>query len=125
VTLGALYHHFDDKRALLAAVVIGLQTEAGEIVRDRAMAKRGRWERLEAGIEAYLEACLAQPFRRLVLQEAPSVLGMARCREIDREHALGPLRAALAGLRTAGELKVDWSPRARPVPCSKFGTSLV
>lgn len=107
VTRGALYHHFEDKRALLDALVVELQGEAGVKVRERALAKRSRWESLEAGIEAYLEACLEPAFRRIVLQDAPSALGIARCREIDYAEALGPMGAALARLKRDGELKVD------------------
>lgn len=107
VTRGALYHHFEDKRAVLDALVVELQAEASVTVRERALSKRSRWESLEAGIEAYLEACLEPAFRRIVLQDAPSVLGIARCREIDYAEALGPLGAALARLKRDGELKVE------------------
>jgi len=107
VTRGALYHHFEDKRALLDALVVELQGEASVTVRERALSKRSRWESLEAGIEAYLEACLDPAFRRIVLQEAPSALGIARCREIDYAEALGPMGAALARLKRDGELKVE------------------
>jgi AcrR family transcriptional regulator len=107
LTRGALYHHFEDKRALLDALVVELQGEASVTVRERALSKRSRWESLEAGIEAYLEACLEPAFRRIVLQDAPSVLGIARCREIDYAEALGPMGAALARLKRDGELKVE------------------
>jgi AcrR family transcriptional regulator len=107
LTRGALYHHFEDKRALLDALVVELQGEASVKVRERALAKSNRWDSLEAGIEAYLEACLEPVFRRIVLEDAPAALGIARCREIDYAEALGPMGAALARLKRDGELKVD------------------
>jgi len=107
LTRGALYHHFEDKRALLDALVVELQGEASVTVRERALSKRSRWDSLEAGIEAYLEACLEPAFRRIVLQDAPAALGIARCREIDYAEALGPMGAALARLKRDGELKVE------------------
>jgi AcrR family transcriptional regulator len=104
VTRGALYHHFADKRALLDALVVELQQEAARAVADRVRGERDMWARLRIGLDAYLDACLGPAFRRLVIQEAPAVLGTARCREIDHTHTLGPMIAGLTALRKAGEL---------------------
>lgn len=104
VTRGALYHHFDDKRALFDAVVMELQAECAAMVQARARTVSGRWERLSAGIDAYLDACLDPAYRRLAIQESPVVLGLARHREIDEAYPLGLFIAALNGLRRDGEI---------------------
>ena len=107
VTRGALYHHFKDKRELFDAVVVGLQIEAAAAVGQRARLENDQWARVRAGINAYLDACLAPAFRRLVIEEAPAVLGTARCREIDHAYTLGPFSKALAQLRSDGQLDFD------------------
>jgi len=107
VTRGAFYHHFTDKRALFDALVVQLQTEAAAIVNQRARAEPGRWARLLAGIDASLDVCSERAFRRLVLQEGPSVLGLKRYREIDEAATLGAFTAALRSLQRSGELDFD------------------
>ncbi len=107
VTRGALYHHFADKRALFDAVVVGLQADAARNVRDKAVLEPDRWKRLRLGIDAYLDECLRPAYQRLVLQEAPAVLGMARFRAIDEEYPLAQMTGALMALRKRGEIAFD------------------
>jgi AcrR family transcriptional regulator len=107
VTRGALYHHFADKRALFDAVVVSLQIEAARHVRDQAVVEPDRWKRLRLGIGAYLDACLEPSYQRLVLQEAPAVLGMARFREIDEAYPLEQMTGALMALKKRGEIAFD------------------
>lgn len=107
VTRGALYHHFADKKALFDAVVVQLQAEAAEALDTRARAERDRWARLRVGNEAYLDACLDPSYRRLVIQEAAAVLGLARYREIDEAYPLGRFITALESLKRAGELDFE------------------
>lgn len=102
VTRGAFYHHFEDKRALFEALVISLQQAAAEHIRRTAMAEPDANARVMAGAAAFLESCMEPAYRRLVIQEAPAVLGGRRCREIGEAHPYGLLIAALAELRKAG-----------------------
>lgn len=111
VTRGAFYHHFADKAALFDAVVSAMQHEAAAAVQDATRALHGPRERLEAGIDAYLDVCLQAEYRRLVMQEAPAVLGPERCREMEDATVtalLGATLKALArdGLIIAGDLGV-------------------
>ena len=103
VTKGALYHHFADKRALFDAVVVALQEEMTLSVNRKAAAEPERWARLKLGIAAFLDACAEPAYRRLVIQEAPAGLGMARFREID-DQALVSFRRAIAALADKGEI---------------------
>jgi AcrR family transcriptional regulator len=104
VTRGAFYHHFEDKRALFDAVVVSLQIEAAAKIEERARAERHLWERLDIGIDAYLDVCLEPTYRRIVIQEAPVVLGEVRYREIDEAYPMALLTATLNALKQRGEL---------------------
>jgi len=68
VTRGAFYHHFEDKKALFDAVVVSLQAEAAAGIAQKARAQRKVWDRLSAGIDAYLDATLARRWQRPVGQ---------------------------------------------------------
>ena len=104
VTKGALYHHFADKRALFDAVVCELQDEMASGIDRRVADERDRWRRLKSGIAAFLDACGEASYRRLVIHEAPAVLGMARFREID-DASLAGFHRAIAVLRERGEIE--------------------
>lgn len=107
VTRGAFYHHFEDKQALFDAVVVGLQAEATAKIGERARAQRKMWDRLSVGIDAYLDVCLEPAYRRIVIQEAPAVLGDKRHREIEETYSLAPLAATLNALKREGELDFE------------------
>ena len=107
VTRGAFYHHFDDKKALFDAVVVAMQAEAAAKIEARAKTQRKVWDRLTEGIDAYLDACLEPAYGRIVVQEAPAVLGNARYREIEETYPMALLTATLAALKRQGELDFD------------------
>ncbi len=127
VTRGALYHHFADKQALFRAVV---ETEAAVVaaaIEDAAAAGDAEStnggtsdgipaapghgiRRLVAGARAYLVAMAVPGRTRLLLVEAPAVLGATEVRAIDGGHAERTLRAGLEEAIEAGEL------RALPLP---------
>jgi AcrR family transcriptional regulator len=114
VTKGALYHHFPDKRAVFDAVVVTLQEDVAARVSQaagRTSQAAGRraaapLDRLQAGCEAFLELCCEPSYRRLVIEEAPAVLGTARCREIESATSIGLLVGGLRALAGAGVLAV-------------------
>lgn len=85
VTRGALYHHYKDKQALFQAVV---EAEAAQIAGQIAAGSAGSDDPLRAlldGARAYF-AAMRDPGRvRLMLIEAPAVLGPETLREIDME----------------------------------------
>jgi AcrR family transcriptional regulator len=107
VTRGAFYHHFDDKKALFDAVVVVMQSEAAAKIEARARTQRKVWDRLTEGIDAYLDACLEPAYGRIVVQEAPAVLGNARYREIEETYPMALLTATLAALKRQGELDFE------------------
>lgn len=105
VTRGALYHHFTDKRALFDALVVELQTQAAAAVVRRVGAVSDRRAAMRAGAEAFLDICAEPAYLRLVIQEAPAVLGLERYREIDEAHTRGLLIRALEDMRKSGEIE--------------------
>ena len=106
VTRGAFYHHFEDKRELFEALVISLQEAAADSIRLSARAEPDANARVMAGAAAFLERCTEPAYRRLVIQEAPAVLGARRCREIGETHPYGLLIAAVAELKKSGRFEV-------------------
>jgi AcrR family transcriptional regulator len=107
VTRGAFYHYFADKKALLDAVVVALQADAAASVEARAREGRDKWKRFNVGMDAYLDACFEPSYLRLVIQEAPAVLGMARFREIDEANVLRLMTPPLSAMKSKGDISVD------------------
>lgn len=107
VTRGAFYHHFEDKKALFDAVVVAMQVAATTRVNAASKGVQKIWDRLTIGIDAYLDVCLEPAYGRIVVQEAPAVLGHARFREIEEAYPLALLIASLTALKRQGELDVD------------------
>ena len=107
VTRGAFYHHFEDKTALFDAVVVAMQIEAAETIQARARTQRKIWDRLTTGIDAYLDVCLEPAYARIVIQEAPAILGSQRYREIEEAHPMALLGATLNALKREGEIAFD------------------
>jgi AcrR family transcriptional regulator len=107
VTRGAFYHHFEDKKALFDAVVVALQAETTARIEERGRSQRKIWDRMNVGIDAYLDACLEPAYGRIVIQEAPAVLGNARYREIEEAYPMALLTASLNALKRDGELDFE------------------
>jgi AcrR family transcriptional regulator len=95
ITRGALYHHFQDKRDLFRAVVAEEASSVAAAIEGRASASMQPIEALIAGSVAYLEAMHAPGRTRLLLIEAPAVLGMAEIQALDEANAARTLREGL------------------------------
>ncbi len=97
VTRGALYHHFDGKRDLLEAAYVEIEAELTERIASGALAAAevAPLDALRAGAGMFLDACTVQEVQRIVLLDAPSVLGWDRWREIAAEYGLGLIEGAL------------------------------
>jgi AcrR family transcriptional regulator len=102
VTRGALYHHFRDKRDLFAAVVEQIEGEVMQRVAEAALAESDPWEQQRAAIGAYLDECLEPAVQRIVLTDAPSVLGLAAWREIEARYGFALVQAGLQSVIDAG-----------------------
>lgn len=104
VTKGALYHHFSNKLELYRAVVEDMERE---LVQKMAAAAQGEalpQHRLEAACRAYLDACLDSTLTRILVLEAPVVLGWKEWCALAHEHEIaafaGYLESVVARSRT-------------------------
>lgn len=75
LTRGALYHHFGDKKGLLAAVVEEIDQEMDNRLHDISNAAAMSWEGFVGRCRAYIEMAIEPEIQRIVLRDAPSVLG--------------------------------------------------
>ena len=104
VTRGALYHQFADKRELFAAVFEDTEAELIAEAARGAAATDDPVEALRGGFTAWLEACSRPAVQRIVLVDAPAVLGWEEWRAIGERHGLGVTMAALRAGMDAGAL---------------------
>jgi AcrR family transcriptional regulator len=105
VTRGALYHHFRaGKEELFRAVLVQVTAEVVQRVAAAASATDDPWEELVLGSEAFLDACATPEVQRIVLLDAPSVLGWDVRRAIDADYGLRLLEGAIQNAMDAGRL---------------------
>jgi AcrR family transcriptional regulator len=98
MTRGALYHHFEDKRALYLALVEAESAAVAAEIEDAASATDAPIQMLHTGASAYLLAMQKEGRTRLILIEAPAVLGFETVDAIDAKHGR---RTLLEGLEAA------------------------
>jgi AcrR family transcriptional regulator len=98
VTRGALYHHFEDKRALYLALVEAESAAVAAEIEDAASPADAPMDLLHTGASAYLRAMQKEGRTRLILIEAPAVLGFETVDAIDAKHGR---RTLLNGLEAA------------------------
>lgn len=102
VTRGALYHHFEDKRDLFLAVYEELERELVQEIAQGALSAQDPVQALRGGAEAWLNACEDPAVQRIVLLDAPSVLGWDKWREIGLKYGFGLVEETLKAAMEAG-----------------------
>ncbi len=75
LTRGALYHHFGDKKGLLLAVVLQIDSEMGARLNAISSAAPSRWQGFLDENLGYVEMALEPEIQRIVLRDGPAVLG--------------------------------------------------
>lgn len=105
LTRGALYHHYDGKRALFEAVVEAVQGEVTRTIERDARRQKNPWDGIKAGCAAFIRACSRPDFRQILLIDGPSVLGIERWRGIDERTSFASLKAGLEECIKAGVLQ--------------------
>ena len=95
VTKGALYHHFANKRDLYLAVVEDMERELVEHIESAAAPARDPWKRLQAMCGAYLDACRDPHLTRVLVLEAPVVLGWKTWCDLEQKYEVAAFARCL------------------------------
>jgi AcrR family transcriptional regulator len=106
VTRGALYHHFADKTELFAAVFEQVEEEVA-VRMGEAIAASNQTDPIEVmrlGAGFWLDACSDPEVQRIVLVDAPAVLGWTRWTEIGNRYNIGMVRALLSNAVETGRI---------------------
>lgn len=111
---GAVFHHFTSKEALFVEVWTLLQVEMDKAAAAAAVAGRSRddpYAAFLAGCRVYLDWALREDYRRIVLIDGPSVLGMNRWHELDFALAKDNITRGTEYLASKGRFPME---KARP-----------
>src|SRR5262250_2385953 len=96
VTRGALYHQFRDKADLFAAVAEQVEAEIAErIATAAAGAAADPVGALQSGARLFLDACAEPEVERIILLDAPAVLGWEAWRDLYSRYGFGLVQVAL------------------------------
>jgi AcrR family transcriptional regulator len=106
VTRGALYHQFDDKAGLFAAVYEEVERDlVSDIARQIADDQPADpLEAMRVGARLFLDRCSAPDVQQIVLIDAPAVLGWDRWRAVGVKYGLGVIEGMLAHAVAEGVL---------------------
>src|SRR5712692_10647754 len=107
VTRGALYHQFRDKADLFAAVAEEVEAEiAGRIATGAAAAgaEADPLQVLRAGARLFLDACAEPEVERIILLDAPAVLGWEAWRDLYARYGLGLVQLGLQSAMESGAI---------------------
>ncbi|MCW2767072.1 MAG: transcriptional regulator, TetR family [Nocardioides sp.] len=107
VTKGALYHHFSGKQALFEAVFERVESDASRSIQKALKGKRDPWEKARAGLRAFLDVVQEPRYRRIVIQEGPSVLGYERYREQEERSTFANVVDIVRSVLNAGTWELD------------------
>lgn len=104
LTRGALYHHFDGKKGLLAAVIEQIDAETSQRLRIILEQAPTLWEGFVEENVAWVKLALEPEVRRIVLLDGPAVLG-DHARWARQSACLADTRDSLARLIDQGIVK--------------------
>jgi AcrR family transcriptional regulator len=104
VSRGALYHHFAGKEALFAAVLLAISdrvtAEVTEAIRDCT----DPLDAMRTGALAWIDLAGDPVIQRVMLVDAPSVLGWEQWRAMDEGRTVGAMQAMLQAVSDNGRL---------------------
>jgi AcrR family transcriptional regulator len=106
VSRGSLYHHFASKEALFEAVLEDVEGRVGAQTMAAALAADGPGAALRAGCMAWIKLAGDPVVQRILLIDAPSVLGWQRWRALD-EQPLSLMKEVLQAVADEGKLRPE------------------
>jgi AcrR family transcriptional regulator len=104
VTRGALYHHFDGKRELFAAVFEEVEAELVASFDLSGLDGEDPLGVLIAAADQFLDLSLDSEVQRIALLDAPAVLGWEAWHEAEKRYGLGLIEAGLTTAIAAGQV---------------------
>src|SRR3954454_7137819 len=107
VTKGALYHHFSGKQALFEAVFERVEHDAARAIQKALKGHRDPWDKAQAGLRAFLGVVQEPRYRRIVIQEGPSVLGYERYREQEERSTFANVLEIVRSVLSAGKWELE------------------
>lgn len=117
VTIGALFHHFENKRQLFHCVFEAVENDLNQHARAASRSEPGI-ETFLAGFRAFLEFATRQDFHRIVMIDGPAVLGESEWRATDARLGLATVLRGVEGMMAAGMISQQ---PARPLAVMLLG----
>lgn len=99
---GSLYYHFGDKNGLFKAIYEELLDAASLRITEAMMRESAPVQALLVSAEVFLDLCMEDDFRKIVLIQSQSALGYLDRLEVLNRTILGKLRALMPALFQAG-----------------------
>jgi AcrR family transcriptional regulator len=107
VSRGALYHHFAGKEALFEAVVSAVSEQVTVELTEAVKGCADPLDAMRTAAIAWIGLAADPVIQRVVLVDAPSVLGWDRWRAMDDGRTLGTMRAMLQAISDSGRLPAE------------------
>ena len=104
VTRGALYHHITGKEELFRAVFEAIEEEMTERLAKVALSQADPLDAIRVGCREFLDIAMDPAVQRIVLIDAPAVLGWQAWREVESRYGLGLVTIGLQNAMDAGAL---------------------
>jgi AcrR family transcriptional regulator len=104
VSRGALYHHFAGKEALFTAVLDALNERITVQLTEIIGASADPAEAVRTAALAWIDLAGDPVIQRIMLVDAPSVLGWEQWRAMDEGRTVGAMRAMLQAVADTGRL---------------------
>jgi AcrR family transcriptional regulator len=104
VSRGALYHHFAGKEALFRAVLEALSERIAEQLTDVISGCTDPVEAVRTSALGWIDLAGDPVIQRIMLVDAPSVLGWEQWRAMDEGRTIGAMRAMLQAVSDTGRL---------------------
>lgn len=107
MTTGALYHHFPNKTALFEKIFETVHAELLEVSGRAAGEAHDALDALILAFDAFLDTTLQPEVQRIIIVDAPAVLGLARFIELDERYAFADLVTMLQAANASGAVRVE------------------
>jgi AcrR family transcriptional regulator len=104
VTRGAVYHHFESKKAVFEAVFDALEQDMTARVSAAAQGQSDAWQAGMAALDAFLDLCCEDRYGRLCWLEGPLALGWASWMHHEKKYAYALIDGFLQAAREEGLL---------------------